>query len=379
MKKKIAILCSTGSIGTQALDVVKQHHNKFEVVALSTNKNIELLAQQVDFFQPKYVGIVDYEKAEEFKRYKYTGLEVLSGRDSLVTLASLPDVDLVLVAVVGIAGLEPTMEAVKTGKNIALANKETLVVGGHLVMDAAKRSGSKIIPVDSEHSAIFQCLSGCTNPQIIKRIYLTASGGPFRNYSKERLKYATVDEALNHPNWKMGKKVTIDSATLMNKGFEVIEARWLFDLNIEQIDVIIHPQSIIHSMVEYVDGSIIAQMGRTDMRLPILYAFSWPERYESAMEDLDLLSMGPLTFEKPDTQRFPCLDLAYKAIEIGGTMPTVLNAADEVAIDKFLKKEISFAEIPLIIEEAMKSHEVIQNPGIDCILKIDKNVRKQLV
>jgi 1-deoxy-D-xylulose-5-phosphate reductoisomerase len=379
MKKRIAILGSTGSIGRQALDVIHQHADNYQVVALTTNRNVGLLAQQVEAFRPSYVGIVDAESAEEFKNYGLADLELVSGKDCLVKLATLPEVDLVLVAVVGIAGLEPTIAALEAGKNVALANKESLVAGGHLVMEAARKSGSKIIPVDSEHSAIFQCLAGCDDPARINRIYLTASGGPFRSYTKDELRHVTVEEALNHPNWKMGKKVTIDSATLMNKGLEVIEAHWLFGLSIGQIQVVIHPQSIVHSMVEYIDGSIIAHMGKTDMRLPILYALSWPERIKSSVGSLDLTAMEPLTFEMPDFDRFPCLALAYKALEIGGTMPAVLNAADEVAVEKFLKGEISFIEIPVMIEQAMKSHKVIQNPDLNTILRVDHSVRRQLM
>ncbi|MFO7153379.1 MAG: 1-deoxy-D-xylulose-5-phosphate reductoisomerase [Caldicoprobacter oshimai] len=379
MKKRIAILGSTGSIGQQALNVIYQYAENFEVVALTTNRNVELLAQQVKAFHPSYVGIVDTESAREFGNYGLSDTEVISGKDCLVKLATLPEVDLVLVAVVGIAGLEPTIAALEAGKNVALANKESLVAGGHLVMEAARKSGSRIIPVDSEHSAIFQCMAGCDDPRRINRVYLTASGGPFRNYTKEDLRHVTVNEALNHPNWKMGKKVTIDSATLMNKGLEVIEAHWLFGLSIEQIKVVIHPQSIVHSMVEYIDGSIIAQMGKTDMRLPILYALSWPERLESTIGGLDLAAMEPLTFEMPDFDRFPCLALAYKALEIGGTMPAVLNAADEVAVEKFLKGEISFMEIPVMIEQAMKSHKAIQNPDLNTILRVDHSIRRQLM
>lgn len=379
MKKRIAILGSTGSIGRQALDVMYEHADKFQVVALTTNRNVELLAQQVEVFHPSYVGIVDSESVQEFKKYGLTGVEVLSGKECLKNVATLPEVDLVLVAVVGISGLEPTIAALEAGKDVALANKESLVAGGHLVVEAARKSGSKIIPVDSEHSAIFQCLAGCDDPNKIKRIYLTASGGPFRNYSKDQLRHVTVEEALNHPNWRMGKKVTIDSATLMNKGLEVIEAHWLFRLSIEQIQVVIHPQSIIHSMVEYIDGSIIAHMGKTDMRLPILYALSWPQRLESSVGSLELAAMEPLTFEMPDFDRFPCLGLAYKALEIGGTMPVVLNAADEVAVEKFLKGEISFMEIPVMIEQAMKSHKAIQNPDLNTILKVDHGIRRQLM
>lgn len=379
MKKRIAILGSTGSIGRQALDVIYQHADDFQVVALTTNRNTELLAQQVQTFHPAYVGVVDAQSAEEFKNYGLTDVEFMSGKDCLVKLATLPEVDLVLVAVVGIAGLEPTIAALEAGKNVALANKESLVAGGHLVMEAARRSGSKVIPVDSEHSAIFQCLAGCNDSSQIKRIYLTASGGPFRSYAKDELRHVTVEEALNHPNWRMGKKVTIDSATLMNKGLEVIEAHWLFGLSIEQIQVVIHPQSIVHSMVEYIDGSIIAHMAKADMRIPILYALSWPERIKSDIESLDLTAMGSLTFETPDFDKFPCLVLAYKALEIGGTMPVVLNAADEVAVEKFLKGEISFIEIPVMIEQAMKSHKVIPNPDLNAILRVDHSVRRQLM
>jgi len=379
MKKRIAILGSTGSIGRQALDVISQYADNFQVVALATNRNIELLAQQVEAFRPAYVGIVDAERAEEFKNYGLTDFELISGKDCLVKLATLSEVDLVLVAVVGIAGLEPTIAALKAGKNVALANKESLVAGGHLVMEAARNSGSKVLPVDSEHSAIFQCLAGCNDPCRVNRIYLTASGGPFRNYTRDELRYVTVEEALNHPTWKMGKKVTIDSATLMNKGLEVIEAHWLFNLSMDQIQVVIHPQSIVHSMVEYIDGSIIAHMARTDMRLPILYALSWPERIRSDIGSLDLTAMEPLTFEMPDFERFPCLALAYKALEIGGTMPAVLNAADEVAVEKFLKGEISFMEIPIMIEQAMKSHKAIQDPDLNTILRVDHSIRRQLM
>jgi len=379
MKKKIAILGSTGSIGRQALDVVREHADDFQIVALAAHRNVELLAQHVENFRPAYVGVVDAESADEFKNRGLTDVELVSGKDSLVKLATLPEVDLVLVAVVGIAGLEPTIAALEAGKNVALANKESLVAGGHLVMEAARRFGSKVIPVDSEHSAIFQCLAGCDDPSRIKRIYLTASGGPFRDYTRDKLRYVTVEDALNHPNWRMGKKVTIDSATLMNKGLEVIEAHWLFGLSIEQIQVVIHPQSIVHSMVEYVDGSIIAQMARTDMRIPIQYALSWPRRIKSGIGSLDLTATEPLTFEMPDFDRFPCLALAYKALEIGGTMPVVLNAADEVAVEKFLKGEISFIEIPVMIEQAMKSHKAIQNPDLNTILRVDHSVRRQLM
>jgi 1-deoxy-D-xylulose-5-phosphate reductoisomerase len=378
MKKKIAILGSTGSIGVQALDILEQYHEYYEIVALSANKNISLLAKQANYFETHYVGIVDEDSAEEFKRFGLKDVKILKGNTSLIELATLPEVDIVLMAVVGIAGLEATIAALEAGKNVALANKETLVAGGQIVMDAAKKTGSKIIPVDSEHSAIFQCLFGCSNPKELKKIYLTASGGPFKGYDQKHLKRVTIAEALNHPNWTMGKKITIDSATLMNKGLEVIEARWLFDLSIEQIEVIIHPQSIIHSMVEFIDGTIIAQMGKTDMRLPILYALSYPERLPTTFGSLKLTKLEPLTFEEPDVENFPCLSLAYKALKIGDTMPVVLNAANEIAVEKFLREEISFTEIPIMVQEAMKSHQVIQNPDIHDVLRVDQNIRKQL-
>jgi len=290
----------------------------------------------------------------------------------------MPEADIVLISVVGISGLEATLAAVKAGKDIALANKETLVAGGNLVMDAARLSGSRILPVDSEHSAIFQCLQGSKNKNEIRKILLTASGGPFRGFNMEMLSKVTVADALKHPRWDMGKKVTIDSATLMNKGLEVIEAQWLFGLDLNQIEVIVHPQSIVHSMVQFIDGSILAQMAATDMRLPILYAFSFPERCQAELPTVDFSILGNLTFEAPDTDLFPCLQLAYEAARIGGTMPAVLNAANEIAVQKFLEETISFVEIPKAVEKAMEHHSAVADPTLEDILQADIETRNRL-
>lgn len=376
-RKRIAILGSTGSIGTQALQVIESHPDRFEVVALSTYQNIQLILEQARKFSVKKISVVNSNVLDGIS-IDHSEFDVDTGYESLIQIASMDNVDMVLVAVVGIAGLQATIAALESGKDVALANKETLVVGGDLVMETARRFGKRIIPVDSEHSAIFQCLNTASGHQEVKRIILTASGGPFRGYNRESLKRVTVSDALKHPNWSMGKKITIDSATLMNKGLEVIEAKWLFDVEIDKIQVVVHPQSIIHSMVEFTDGSIIAQLGRPDMRLPILYALSYPERFSSDYGGLDFFEIGKLTFEEPDVENFPCLPLAYKAARIGGTMPTVLNAANEVAVQKFLQEEISFMEIPIFIEKAMKSHKVIQQPKIDDILSVDKEVREFL-
>ncbi len=377
--KRIAILGSTGSIGTQALDIISRFSDDFEVVALSANSNIDLLEEQVRQFKPQKVSVVDIEGAEALRKRITPKIEVLPGKDSLKEIAALPDVDIVLVAIVGIAGLAPTLAAIEAGKDVALANKESLVTAGSLINKTAKTTGSRIIPVDSEHSAIFQCLQGYSNINEVNKIILTASGGPFREYDKESLKQVTVEDALKHPNWNMGKKITIDSATLMNKGLEVIEAMWLFNVDVDQIEVIIHPQSIIHSMVEFVDGAVLAQMGAPDMRLPILYALTYPNRLPSYINNLDFCEIGKLTFEKPNMELFPCLPLAYKAIKIGGTMPTVLNAANEVAVQKFLDGKLSFIEIQILIEKAMRFHQVIEEPTLEDILETDSETRKLLI
>ncbi len=378
LKKRVAILGSTGSIGTQALDILSLYPERYEIKALGAYQNIDLMAKQVEKYSPDLVVLIDEEKADELRSRVDSKIKVDSGTEALIELAASDNIDIVLIAIVGIAGLKPTIAALNAGKTVALANKEVLVAGGEIVTKLADKTGAKIIPVDSEHSAIFQCLQGCRNIDEVNKIYLTASGGPFRGYKRDDLKRVTPEDALKHPNWNMGKKVTIDSATLMNKGLEVIEAKWLFNLSVDQIDVVIHPQSIIHSMVEFVDGAILAQMGTPDMRIPILYAFTYPERYASNVKRLNLLEMGSLTFEEPDVENFPCLSLAYKAIRIGGTMPAVLNAANEIAVDMFLKEQISFLEIPLVIEKAMKSHQVIENPDIDDILRADSETRELL-
>lgn len=378
MKKRVAILGSTGSIGTQALDILSLYPERYEIKALGAYQNIDLMAKQVEKYSPDLVVLIDEEKADELRSRVDSKIKVDSGTEALIELAASDNIDIVLIAIVGIAGLKPTIAALNAGKTVALANKEVLVAGGEIVTKLADKTGAKIIPVDSEHSAIFQCLQVCRNIDEVNKIYLTASGGPFRGYKRDDLKRVTPEDALKHPNWNMGKKVTIDSATLMNKGLEVIEAKWLFNLSVDQIDVVIHPQSIIHSMVEFVDGAILAQMGTPDMRIPILYAFTYPERYASNVKRLNLLEMGSLTFEEPDVENFPCLSLAYKAIRIGGTMPAVLNAANEIAVDMFLKEQISFLEIPLVIEKAMKSHQVIENPDIDDILRADSETRELL-
>jgi 1-deoxy-D-xylulose-5-phosphate reductoisomerase len=399
--KRIAVLGSTGSIGTQALDILGQYPEKFEIVALSAHENIGLLEEQALRFRPAKIGVVNTEKAKELSKRLSPEIEVLSGKQALTELSSLPQVDMVLMSVVGISGLEATLAALKSGKDVALANKETLVAGGQLVMDTANQSGARIIPVDSEHSAVFQCLQGTPlgsldnsfenhhgynrdNKEgeagtLVRKLLLTASGGPFRGYDREELSKVQVADALKHPRWDMGKKVTIDSATLMNKGLEVIEAKWLFGLKLDQIEVLVHPQSIVHSMVEFIDGSVIAQMAVPDMRLPILYAFTWPERYSTSISSVDFLQVRSLTFEKPDTSLFPCLKLAYDACRIGGTMPAVLNAANEVAVEKFLRESISFMDIPHMVERAMSSHEIVSNPSLDDILYADWETRELLI
>lgn len=374
--KKIAILGSTGSIGTQALDIIERNRSYFKIEALSAHNNIELLKEQIDKFKPRVVTVVDKEKAEILKSKISSKTQILVGPGGLKEIASIKNLDMVLVSVVGIAGLEATIAALSTGNDVALANKETLVAGGQLVMNTAKVHGSSIIPVDSEHSAILQCIQGARKKDI-KGIVLTASGGPFRGYTREDLEKVTVEDALKHPNWVMGQKITIDSATLMNKGLELIEAKWLFDLDIEQIKVVIHPESIIHSMVEFIDNSVLAQLGLADMRIPILYALTYPERMPSPVESLDLLKLKKLSFEEADLETFSCLKLAINAIEIGGTMPVVLNAANEIAVKKFLDRKIGFNEIASLVKEAMKNHKPINEPVLEDILRVDQAIRKQ--
>jgi 1-deoxy-D-xylulose-5-phosphate reductoisomerase len=358
MKKNIVILGSTGSIGRQALDVIEWHKSYFNVLGLAARKNIELLEKQVKAFHVPFAAVQDTDAAEVFaQRLDGEKTHCLSGDEGLLELVRHPDVDLILVAVSGLSGLLPTLEAISHNKNIALANKETLVAGGDLVMRSAQKAGVQIIPVDSEHSAIFQCLE---RSSAVDRLILTASGGPFRKMRYEDLKKVSPERALRHPTWQMGEKITIDSATMMNKGLEIIEARWLFDIDYDHIEVVIHPQSIIHSLVAYQDGSVLAQMGYPDMRIPIQYAFFYPERKSNEVKKLDLVQVRELTFEKPDSDRFPCLRLAREAGKIGGTMTTVLNAANEEAVYAFLRGKISFTAISELVQEVMSLH----NPKI---------------
>lgn len=376
--KKISILGSTGSIGTQSLDIIR-NNGGFKVVALSTNISIDLLEKQALEFKPELVSVGKKEDAialgEKLKPY---GIKVSYGMEGLIEVASENDADILINSVVGMIGLRPTLKAIEAGKTIALANKETLVTGGEIVMKALKTNQVSMIPVDSEHSAIFQCLQSGKKDEVEKLI-LTASGGPFRGMSKEDIKKVTLKDALKHPNWEMGRKITIDSATLMNKGLEVIEAKWLFDVDISDIDVVVHPQSIIHSMVEFVDGSVIAQMGEPDMRVPIQYALTYPDRVKNHIKKLNLLESNNLTFEAPNREVFPCLNLAMKAIDLGGTMPTVLNASNEIAVEYFLNEKIKFTDIPHIVEESMNLHKNIINPNLDDIINSDQETRDNVI
>lgn len=374
-KKRIAILGSTGSIGTQTLEVIEQNPDDFEVGVLTTNTNIELLAEQTLKFQPKTI-VVCNEKMKDSLISMLNGfpVEVLGGVASLSEVVKRSDLDVVLTALVGYAGMLPTINAIKAGKDIALANKETLVVAGDLIKRLANEYNTAIYPVDSEHSAIYQCMAG-ESMKDVEKIYLTASGGPFRRFSYSELETVTREEALNHPNWNMGDKITIDSATMMNKGFEAIEAKWLFDLDPEQIDVIIHPQSIIHSMVQFVDGSIKAQMGLPDMKLPILYALSAPARIKSNFERFNFTDYPQLTFEKPDTQKFRNLALAYEAMRKGGNIPCAMNAANEIAVEAFLKDEIRYKDISSLVEQLMVRIDYIHNPNLEDYIQTDQESR----
>ena len=377
--KRITILGSTGSIGTQTLDVVRKNKDKFQVVAISANSSIDLLLEQIMEFSPKYVAVYNEESALKLKEMipENINIEVLSGMDGLVKICQLEEVNVVLTAVVGMIGLVPTMAAIKAKKTIALANKETLVTAGELVMSEAKKNNVEILPVDSEHSAIFQCLNG-ERKQDIEKIILTASGGPFRGKKREELVNVTKNEALKHPNWDMGRKISIDSSTLMNKGLEVIEAKWLFDVDVEDIEVVVHPQSIIHSMVSFRDSSVISQMGCPDMRLPIEYALTYPERLKTDFERLDLAKVATLTFEKPDMETFPCLALAFKVLKLGGTYPAALNSANEFLVNEFLNDKIGFYDIPYYIERTLEQHKNRINPTIEDILEVDKETREFL-
>jgi 1-deoxy-D-xylulose-5-phosphate reductoisomerase len=376
--KNICILGSTGSIGTQAVKILRQRKDEFKVIALSANTNIDLLYSQALEFLPQYVVVMNKDSYIILKdKLAPHNIKVLLGMDGLEFISTLNSVDIVLTSVVGMIGLKPTIAAIKEGKIIALANKETLVVGGNIIKNELKNSSSKIIPVDSEHCALFQCLLG-EDKNTIKKLILTASGGPFRGKTKQELSNVTPEMALKHPRWNMGKKISIDSATLMNKALEVIEAHWLFDVSYDDIEVVIHPQSIIHSMVEYIDGSIITQMGNTDMRHPIQFALDYPNRKLSTSGYLDLIKNNTLNFEEPDINTFECLKLGYEAGKIGGTMTTVLNAANEEAVSLFLSNKINFLQISQIVREAMNNHSVIQNPNLNEILEVEYRTREYI-
>ncbi len=375
--KNILILGSTGSIGINALNVIRSLPSKFKISALTVNKRIDLLEPQIEEFKPDIVVVKEEKPAVELRKKlqdRKIKCEVLSGVDGLVWAAANLDYDILIGAMVGSAGLKPTIEAIKRGKRIALANKETLVVAGELISDLCKKYNSEIIPVDSEHSAIYQCLAGEKISEIEKLI-LTASGGPFLYKEKKYFENISVEEALNHPNWKMGDKITIDSATMMNKGLEVIEAHWLFNTPKEKIDVVIHPQSIVHSMVEFIDGSIKAQMGLPDMKLPIQYALTYPERCKSNFPKTSLTKIKDITFIEPDFNKFECLKLAYDVLSAGGTSPCIMNAANEIAVDKFLKKDIMFSQIPSLIKKALDKIENNKSADIETIFECDKQTR----
>ncbi len=369
--KQIAILGSTGSIGTQTLEVVRENGD-IQVLAMAAGNNIALLEQQIREFHPKLVAVWSEEKAKELRdRIKDTKTEVMCGMDGLIAVSVYKDVEILVTAIVGMIGIRPTIEAIKAGKHIALANKETLVTAGHIIMPLAKEYGVSILPVDSEHSAIFQSLQGNEHKSIHK-ILLTASGGPFRGKKEEDLLNIKVEDALKHPNWTMGQKITIDSSTMINKGLEVIEAKWLFDVDVDQVQVVVQPQSIIHSMVEYVDGAIMAELGTPDMKLPIQYALYYPERRYLPGDRLDFWSLGKINFEKPDMKTFYGLELAYEAGRKGGSLPTVFNAANELAVSKFLNREIKYLEIMEIVEDCMRAHRNIENPTLQQILDTEK-------
>jgi 1-deoxy-D-xylulose-5-phosphate reductoisomerase len=375
--KRLAILGSTGSIGINTLDIVRQFPERFEVISLSAGLNTHLLKEQILQFRPKMVSVLNKELSEALQReLPGISVEIVHGVEGLIQVATHPEVDQVVSAIVGAVGLIPTLSAIKTGKSIALANKEPLVMAGKMVMEEARRSQAQILPVDSEHSAIFQALLG-HQKEDVHRLILTASGGPFLNLPITRLHEVTVKEALRHPHWEMGKKITIDSASLMNKGLEVIEAHWLFNIPVEKIVVQIHPQSVVHSMVEYIDGSIIALIGIADMRIPISYALSFPQRLNLNLAPLNLSQIGGLTFFPPDLEKFPCLKLAYRSIEIGETMPAVLNAANEIAVNAFLEGSLKFTEIPLLLQRVMEEHEVKSAHTIEDILRADHWARER--
>jgi 1-deoxy-D-xylulose-5-phosphate reductoisomerase len=368
-------LGATGSIGTQTLDILREHPTDFKLVAISIGKNLDLARKMIHEFQPELVSVQEYQDCNKLKA-EFPNTKFTFGEEGLVEAAVYPSAEILVNAVLGSIGLNPTLHAIEAGKTIAIANKETLVTAGHLVMEAAEKSGVALLPVDSEHSAIFQCLQG-EKEKNIERLILTASGGSFRDRTRKELEVVTVREALNHPNWSMGAKITIDSATMMNKGLEVIEAHWLYNMPYEKIDVLLHKESIIHSMVEFHDSSLIAQLGTPDMRVPIQYALSYPDRLPlTSSQRLDLAIIGQLHFQQMDVNRFRCMQFAYEAGKQGGTMPTVLNAANEVAVAAFLNEKISFLQIEDMIEKALNKHELIKNPDLSIIQEVDKETRQ---
>ena len=374
--KKISLLGSTGSIGVNTLDVVDRNPESFQILAMSAGSNVELFAEQVRKFKPKVASLFDTSKIEALKeRVADLDVEIIPGEEGSIAVATLPESDVVVSGVVGSAGLVPAIEALKAGKNLALANKETLVIAGELVLKEAEKTNSKIIPIDSEHSAIFQALNG-ERKERIKKIILTASGGPFRTFSLDKMETVTVKDALKHPNWKMGAKITIDSSTMMNKGLEYIEAKWLFGID-TPVEIIVHAQSIIHSMIEFVDTSIMAQLGIPDMRVPIAYALTYPDRFECELPSLDLASMGDLTFEAPDIVRFPCLQLAIDAMEMGQTMPAILNAANEIAVQAFLDELIPYKDIAELIRMVMQNHRPSPLNDLQDVLNADLWAREE--
>lgn len=376
--KRVTILGATGSIGTQTLDVISQNPDDFEVVALTASESVEKMAELIQRFCPSYAVMKNEEKAEELRKLLPShSCEILYGMDGFVTVSTLKNVDVVVAAMVGMIGLRPVMEAIRAGKDIALANKETLVTAGHIIMPLAKEYGVSILPVDSEHSAIFQCLNGEKKSQI-ETLFLTASGGPFRHSTKEELEKVTVEQALMHPNWSMGAKITIDSATMINKGLEMIEAKWLFDVDIDKIHVLVQPKSVIHSMVGFVDGAVMAQLGTPDMRLPIQYALYYPERNYLGGERLNFEALADIQFEKPNTDVLRGVPIAVEASRIGGSMLTAMNAANEYAVARFLKKGIAFLQIYDMIEYAMSKHRVIKHPDLSQILETERETYERL-
>ncbi|MNZ53651.1 1-deoxy-D-xylulose 5-phosphate reductoisomerase [compost metagenome] len=375
MKKKIAVIGSTGSVGTQTLDVVMQHPEQFEIVGLAGGSNIELFLEQVNHFRPQVASVANKSLADEIRPHLPQGVKLFYGEQGLIEVAAGTDAETVVTAIVGSAGLPATLAAISEGKNIGLANKETLVTAGHLVTELAREKGVALLPVDSEHSAIFQCLNG-ENMDDVLQITLTASGGSFRDLTRDQLQHVTVEDALKHPNWSMGAKITIDSATMVNKGLEVIEAHWLFGLGFEQIGVLLHPESIVHSFVEYRDASVIAQLGSPDMRVPIQYALTYPRRWSSTTKRLSLAEVGKLHFREMDFERFPCLRLAFECGKIGGTAPTVYNAANEIAVARFLNREISFLKIEEILEATLAKHDVLVKPDLEAIKNTDRWARE---